>query len=236
MLRKLFFSAFYLFSLGLSWAGEPVEETVICPVGGEEFTITGTMSCTTYGDIRTMSLRPVTSCEFATKLPVCPDNGLPMYQEFSKEQVSDLTVFLNTAEYAALRDLPPWLRAHGISRHLGQSGTKTAFNLLLSAMWHEPEQFFDNNFTLDQLIQETELELARSPEEDRPFLNAIAGYALAVAGRIEDSNKRLQRAKQTSGVSEFLLQYISAIENCQSDMRKEGCGPDDPFDPNSRLQ
>lgn len=214
---------------GASWAGTPVDEATTCPVGGEEFEITGTLSCSTQG--RTMSFRPLTSCDFVTRLPICPGNGLPIYQEFSNDQVARLEEFVETPEYNALRELPPWQRAHGVSVFLDQSGTEVAFGILLNALWYETEELLASDSAFNQFVEETEAELQRASEADRPFLEAILAYALSAAGRFDEANLRLDRAKQTPEVPEFLLHYITAIQECQSDMSRDGCRPSDRFNP-----
>lgn len=218
------------FVLGSSaWAGMPVDETVTCPVGGEKFTVTGTASCTTMG--RTMSFRPETSCDFVTKLPVCPSNGLPIFDDFNEDQVAALTSFLKTSDYEKVKKLPPWQRAYAVAAHLGQSGTDTAFWLLQKSMWYEAPSFFGSRTALDQLLQEVELELQRAPEDARPYMNSILAYALAYAGRIEESNERLKLAEQAPDVPEYLRKYISTIRACQANMTSEHCQPDARFNP-----
>lgn len=222
--------SFYLtISAGALWAGTPTEETVTCPVGGEQFEITGTLSCSTQG--RTMSFRPLTSCDFVTRLPICPSNGLPIYQEFSEEQITRLEKFVETADYASLRELSPWQRAYGISLFLDQSGTGAAFGLLLNAMWYETEDLLESETAFAQFIAESDAELQRASEEDRPFLDAIIAYALSAAGQIEEANLRLDRASETSNAPDYLLQYISAIRACQPNMNEDGCRPYDRFNP-----
>ncbi len=213
----------------LSWSGTPTDETFVCPVGGEQFTITGTLSCSTQG--RTMSFRPLTSCDFVTRLPICPTNGLPVYQDFSNEQVSDLEVFLETPDFTQLKQLPPWQRAYGVAEHLGQSGTATSFGLLLSSMWYEFEGFIKNDDILDQFLAEADGELERAAEADKPFLEAIVGYVLMASDRIEEAEVRLTRASEAPDTPDFLLQYISAVRACQPNMEMEGCRPHDRFDP-----
>ncbi|MEO9898098.1 MAG: tetratricopeptide repeat protein [Paracoccaceae bacterium] len=213
----------------VSWAGTPTDETVVCPVGGEKFTKTGTASCSTMG--RTMSFKPITSCDFVTLLPICPSNGLPMYQEFSEEQIANLEEFIESANFAQLKQLPPWQRAYGVSKHLGQSGTATAFGLLLSSMWYETDVFINNEEILDQFLAESDRELERATAQDKPFLDAIVGYALMASGRVDQAEVRLDRASETADAPEFLLQYISAIRACQSNMERDGCKPHDRFNP-----
>lgn len=224
LLRKLCLCLLFLIPGTPAWAGVPVERTMICPVGGKTFTITGTASCTTFG--RTMSFRPVTSCEFVTRLPVCPSSGLPVYQEFTEVHVSKLTSFVETADYAALKNRPPWQRAYGLSVHLGQSGTATAFSLLLNAMWYETDSFFAEEAVLNDMLREAEFEMERASVDSRPFLNAILAYALAYAGRTDESVERLTRAKQAKNAPDHLKEYISAVEACQADVEAPNCRPD----------
>jgi hypothetical protein len=224
MAPKHLLIAFLATFAGVAWGGTPIKVNKICPVGGEEFTVTGTASCTTMG--RTMSFRPYTSCDFITRLPVCPSNGLPMYQEFTQDQIVKLTSLIATPDYAALRELPPWQRAYGIANYLGQAGSSAAFGILLSAMWFETVPFFESKSTLDQFLAEAELELERAPEANKPIFNAILAYALASAGRIKESDERLDQARQAPDISEYLQAYISAIEVCQEDMSLPACQPD----------
>lgn len=233
MLRTVLFT-FLLLTSGLllgsgstAWAGMPIDKTVTCPVGGEKFTIIGTASCTTMG--RTMSFRPQTSCDFVTRLPVCPSNGLPIFDNFTQDQVTALTGFLKTSDYETIKKLPPWQRAYALAAHLGQSGTEVAFWLLQNSMWYETASFFESGVALDQLLHEAEFELQRAPEDAKPYMNSVLAYALAYAGRIEESKERLRVAEQTPGKSEHLQNYISAIEACQTDMSAPNCQPNVRF-------
>ena len=61
------------------------------------------MSCSSMG--ATMSLRPITSCDFVTRLPVCPSNGLPLFKDFPADEVARPERYVQTPDYAALRDL-----------------------------------------------------------------------------------------------------------------------------------
>ncbi len=228
LFRSIFIFCLFVFTTPL-WAGEPVTERLACPVGGEKFKITGTLSCSTLG--RTMSMRPITSCDFITRLPVCPSNGLPVYQKFSTEQVEILERFVDTDDYKAIGTLPPWQRAYGIAKYLDQSGTKVAFGLLLKAFWYETAPLLQNSAAMDQFLGEAEAELRRAPDADRPFLNALLAYALFAAGRTQEAEHNLQHAKTAPNIPESLQQYISAIEGCKTKMASAGCLPDAPLDP-----
>jgi hypothetical protein len=230
-MKRAIFAAFALqfLSASFGWAGEPISTKVKCPVGGQRFKITQTLSCTTMG--RTMSLSPVTSCDFITRLPVCPKNGLPMYQDFSDAQIAELKVFLKTPEYAALMPLSPWQRAYGVAVHLGQSGSSTAFGILVQAFWYEPDEFLASETALDQLLLEAKAELPRNAPEDRIFREAIIAYALTAAGRIKEANALLSRVEKAGDTPDDLRQYAATVRSCQKDVKREGCRPLDPFLP-----
>ncbi|WP_193369023.1 hypothetical protein [Pelagibius marinus] len=229
MLRTLRFCLLFLLSGSSAWAGIPIDKSVTCPVGGEEFTITGTASCTTMG--RTMSFRPQTSCDFITRLPVCPSNGLPIFDEFTEDQIAELTSFLKSSEFKEIKALPPWQRAYALAVHLGQSETEEAFWLLQNSMWYETASFFESRIALDQLLHEAEFELKRAPENTKPYINSVLAYALAYVGRIEESKERLKLAEQAPGAPEYLRKYISAIRACQADIASENCQPNARINP-----
>ncbi|MEO0653620.1 MAG: hypothetical protein AAFY77_01995 [Pseudomonadota bacterium] len=210
-------------------AGMPVDQTITCPVGGEEFTVTVTPSCSEMG--RSMSFAPITSCDFITRLPICPGNGLPLYREFSQDEIAHLEGFVSTPDYQRLRQLRPWQRAHGLAQHLGEAGTETSFWLLLRGLWYDPEAFFDGPETLQKFLDEADQERARAGAENVPFLVAIVGYALSAAGRLDDANVRLDQAMRAADVPDFLQDYVEAIRTCQPDMTRDGCRPGDRFEP-----
>ena len=205
--------------------GIPVETEMTCPVGGEVFTITETASCSTMG--RTMSFKPLTSCDFVTRMPVCPGNGLPVYDDFTEVDIAMLTTFVETDDFAALRQLPPFLRAYGTARHLGDEGSEAGFWLLLNAHWYEPEAFLKNASALDTFIAETDAHIARAPDDEAPFLNAILGYALLRAGRTEAGEARLSRADAEG--PDHLKSYVAQVRACVGDFEHDGCRPDDPL-------
>lgn len=210
-------------------AGTAFQETITCPVDGEKFSITGTTSCSSLG--RTMSFRPITSCDWVTQLPVCPSNGLPLYQDFSKTQIARLESLLASEDWSNLKTLSPWERAYRVAKQLGQEGTRTAFSVILRAFWFDPDALYASETALDELIKEGSAEIARSDAEQAAFLNAILAYALSAGGRLDEANARLEQASDFEEAPTSLSQYIAAIKACQSDMQREGCRPNQPFKP-----
>jgi hypothetical protein len=210
-------------------AGMPVETELTCPVGGEKFTITETLSCSDMGV--TMSLMSVTSCDFVTRLPVCPSNGLPLYREFGEADIGRLSALVQSEEYRSLQAQPSYLRAYGVAGHLGEAGTDTAYWLLQQGLWYEREGFADVPGAFDWFVSEADQRKHRVAPEEKPYFLAAVAYQLALEGRDGEALGWLGDAREASDGSEFLRAYIKAVANCVGRMTSEECGPDAPFNP-----
>ena len=205
-------------------AGEPIEEPFTCPVGGEEFTITGTLSCSHLG--RTMLLRPVTSCDFVTLLPVCPGNGLPVYREFDAAEVEGLQQMIASDDWTAMRARPPWDRALALATWF--EDREHQFGLALNGLWQDSGAVLADPARLDRVLQEFERRLAEQPDEG--VLAALAGFALLAAGRDAEAATWLDRAR-TMEMDDWGQAYLSAVEACRGQMATEPCAPGAPFPP-----
>jgi len=112
-------------------AGIPIEDEVTCPVGGEKFKITSTASCSTMG--RMLSLQPVTSCDFVTRLPICPKNKLPMYRDFDDDEIKTIKAFMKTKAYKEALSESPYIRAYLLSKEIESSESQESFFLIILA-------------------------------------------------------------------------------------------------------
>ncbi|MET1413812.1 hypothetical protein ABVF61_16190 [Roseibium sp. HPY-6] len=216
-------------------SGSPVRGEKTCPLGGEKFEIVETMMCTIMG--RTMSFRQVTTCEFVTKLPVCPSNGLPLYREFSERELEQLGKFVETEDYKVIRKLPPWQRAYKLAEVLEHTRSKGAFLILLQAFWFENEALLKNGDLFEEFIEEAEAEFGRVDKE-KPFVAAITGYALALADETELADEWLARAVSLADAmdeqnenADYLRAYLSRVSECQDNMASQACHPDAVFRP-----
>lgn len=217
------------FTSQVVYAGSPTSETIECPVGGEAFEITGTASCSSNG--RYMSMRTQSSCDFVTKIPICPTNGLPVYRDFSDEELEDLAAFIKTPEFAAMRDKSPHQVAYGVAHHLGESLSTTGFSLTLGAWWFEGAAFLANPRIQDSFLREAEAELDRANAADAPIIAGLTAFAMAHAERDDFARKWLSEAKKRQGVNQYANAYIDAVSACLSDVTAEGCSPYDRFEP-----
>lgn len=204
-----------------AFAGEPIDEEVVCPVGGEKFNITGTTSCSKQGV--TMSLRRETTCDFVTRLPVCPSNGLPIYREFSPDEVKSLEAFVQTEAYAVLGSKSPYLRAYAIEDHLAGTGTATTFNIMLRAVWYDGEVVRADPDGMALFLKEAEGEKLRASPGDKPFLLALTAYQLAAGGRNDEARTWLEEARTGSEASGFLKSYVDAVGKCIGQMTSDEC-------------
>lgn len=223
-MRLLLTALAVMFMMSPAHAGSPVEREVTCPIGGEVFTVIRTRSCSSFGQ-RSMSFRPLTSCDFITRLPVCPGNGLPMYKEFSAAELADLTAFLATDTYVQLRPLSPHLRAYALESHLGKADTKISFGLILAALWYESKDFAKPPDPINILLREAGAERARAPATERPYIQAIVAYALGYTGHTDAARAKLTELG-TADVPKGLRSYLSALEACLRDFSAAECRPD----------
>ncbi|MBL9051285.1 MAG: hypothetical protein JNK19_14335 [Tabrizicola sp.] len=208
-------------------AGEPTEEIIICPVGKERFTVVGTNSCSTMG--AHMSLRPVTSCDFALGLPVCPKNGLPVYRDFERAEIKRLRAFMKTDEYKALLTESPYLRAYEIEAHLVGEHSPLAFDLLRQGIWRDRDAVSRDADFLDLLVQEAELAVDVVDAEDKPYILAMIAYELGYAGRNSEAKAWLKRASKAAQGDDFLLGYLAAVRKCLGRMNTDACLPDSAY-------
>lgn len=212
-------------------AGSPINVPMTCPVGGEKFEITSTSSCSTMG--RTMSFRPVTSCDWKTHMPACPTNGLPIYREFTEVEIADLETYLASDNWEQVRTLPPMQRAYALADHMGDTTAPFGFFMLLNAMWYEPDSFFDNMAQKEAYFSAATTEIQENRDGNGPFFQAILAYALAHDGQATRAASELSEAKAKSEANpdlpDFLRQYITAIEACLPDMSAPSCAPEAPL-------
>jgi hypothetical protein len=212
-----------------SQAGEPLETVVECPLGGEEFSITETASCSSLGG--TMALRGVTSCDFVTRLPVCPSNRLPMYREFDDAELSRLEDFVKSDAYRGFLSRSPWLRAYAVEVFLKGDESEMLFRLMQNGMWFDGEKLRADPYAIGLLLTEAEHEKSIASAEDRPFILAATAYQLLASGREELARTWISEARSASGDSDFLKSYLAAVESCIGRMSDPDCQPEAEFNP-----
>ena len=208
-------------TLGL--AGTPIQTELTCPIGGERFEITETTSCTEYPG-RTMSFSPISSCDFVTRLPQCPQNFLPVYRSFSDEDITFLSEFMVSETYDSMIDSSRFYMAYIIERQLGSEDPSTPFSLLLQGLWFDPENTFSDAAYIAEFLAISRSEIERETVENRPYLQSIAAFVEMKAGNFDAAEALIQTAAAEN--IPFLRAYHRAIEACMSDQSSEYCKPE----------
>jgi len=208
-----------------AFAGMMTDEEIICPVGGETFKVAGTASCSTMG--RTLSLKPVTSCDFVTRLPVCPSNGLPVYRDFEDSDIKALESFMKTDAYSNLQSEQPYLRAYYIAKEVEPTDSQEPFFLLENGIWYG-----DKDTKLDTLYQ-SELDSINEslPEEDLPFFLAAGAHHAWMTGEKERAAQLLLSAKiLDNGEAGYLSRYLQRLDACfRGNLNADECTSDTPI-------
>ena len=206
-----------------SQAGIPTTSKLICPIGGERFEITESLSCSQSGE-RTMSMAPVSTCDFVTRLPQCPQNFLPMYKEFTEADLGLLGDYMVTESYDSNVDRSRYYLAYNIERYIGELGTSDPFLLLLHGLWYDPENTFSDEIYMSDFFFEAQSELRRAVEADLPYLKSMLAFAYAKVGEIKEARVQMSEAiaLEQNG---FLTVYHRGIEACIAKPSSEFCSP-----------
>ena len=172
-------------------AGQPVTETMTCPIGGASFSFTTTASYSTYGE--RPDGKPYGSWTFPLALPECPGNGLVLYKQYAPEEVAKLEPLVASEAYQALRkEDTPYYRAYWLMKAMGL-GPERYLWALLQASWEAQDKPDLRKRYL------AELALASAAVPPRPAdLNWIgmegrAINALRELGRFDEASARLAK-------------------------------------------
>jgi hypothetical protein len=125
---------------GEALAGTPYPQKMTCPVGGEPFVFTATMSYSTWG--ARPDGKPYGSWEFPAPVPECPGNRLVVFTQFTKDQVKQLEPLLASPEYKALAGETTYYRMLWLAKALKIPNVSDAW-LLQQASWQtdgDPER------------------------------------------------------------------------------------------------
>ena len=114
-------------------AGMPLAVEMKCPIGGKTFTHMSSASYSRWGT--RPDGKPYGSWEFPIAIPVCPDNGLAVYKDFSKEELAKLKPLVRSPGYQAMRGRDtPYYAAYWLMTRLGDADEDRLW-ALLQASW-----------------------------------------------------------------------------------------------------
>jgi len=175
-------------------ATTPFEREIECPVGGERFSFTDTMSSSSFG--QRPDGRPYSNWHYP--LPVCPGNGLVMYREFTADDLARLPAILQSPEFAELRAIEqPYYTASFIERSLSPGSVRATW-LPLQASWR-----VDHDAALKTRFQREFVAAAQAAEfdpanEESAALRLRMANALRELGRFDEAEAAFATLSQVS--------------------------------------
>ncbi len=201
------------------------DRDLVCPVGGQEFTFAMDPYCTPLGSMRRMSFGPDSPCDHVPRIPICPDNELPLFRPLSTEDVATLETLIVSPDYVDIRAKPPFLRAYAISDILKETDPAIRHGLLIEAWWWETETFLSDPRNVDALVTETEAVLTQTPDSEAPFVQAMLAYVLKLSGRDPLADLWLGRANTWTEQDPFLVWYLDLLKGCWDRLDEAECQP-----------
>lgn len=143
-MKKLCIALWCVLLPSMSFAMTMKEEQVVCPIGGESFTVSLPASGTAFNN--GLDFMPLGAIVSPWPLAKCPSNGFVMFQEvFTPEELKRLTSYVNTPEYQALQKTHTnYYLVAKLAQAKGDSEVEVS-DLMLQATWEAktPEQYKD---------------------------------------------------------------------------------------------
>ena len=123
---------------GPAHAGMPYDEPMKCPIGGESFDHTTTMSYTIFG--YRPDGKPYGSWHFPLDLPKCPGNGLVIFEKFGPADLERLEPLIASAEYRAMLPVETdYFLAAWLMEKLGRKPLDVAW-MVVQASWQADDR------------------------------------------------------------------------------------------------
>lgn len=161
-----------------------------------------------------MTLQAVTSCDFVTRLPVCPGNKLPVYKEFSEADKKELESIMASPEYAATLELSPYIRADYIEKTLSSKTLQQRLFILQTGLWYEPK-LVDNPDVLAEFHAIADQYVSENPDdESSPFYQGAQVFYLLKSGDIPAAKAKFKVLENTKDKPDYLKTYITALDYC----------------------
>lgn len=199
-------------------AGIPTAQPVTCPIDGKAFNIIGTPACTTFGGSQDFFLKVQTSCDFVTRLPRCPDSGLPLYKDFSAAEIALLKEYVTTDEYRALAARSGFAIAKKVDDFLVSKGSKPTFDFwyALRGLQHDRSSTQNDPEYMTWVREKGEIQLEMTAGVDAAVIRLVLAYADYLAGRFEASEAGLAIVRSDPPVKDhWLVQaYLARLGAC----------------------
>jgi hypothetical protein len=213
-----------------SFAGIPIEQEETCPVGGEKFKIKSTLSCSNFG-LRTLALRLVTSCDFVTRLPQCPGNNLPLYKDFSQQDLNEIRALMPTTAYKAAQSRSRYYLAATIEQTLSSVDEKTVFFTLQNGLWYAPEQGFSDPIYMKAYHAAATRAFTQTSIPNKSMWQAAEAFSYIHEGKRQKAHNIIgQLQAENKDGKPYLAQYLDALAFCvTAKAGEERCAPNAAF-------
>ncbi len=192
------------------------ETDMVCPLGGEEFTHSHWGGCTTFG--RDMTFKSIATCGDYHIIPRCP-NGLPIYKDFSDEELDILEVILKEHK-EEINELPNWLASYVISKHLPEQDAEASFWLLMFAFRYNTDEFISDKKWLNLMRKEFDLYKSNVPLEEATYSEAVMGYTALLIDDKATFDEIFRKIKNRPLNDPYLKQYIARVRMCSKNGMK----------------
>jgi len=213
MLKKVLFALAVLSSAASA-------ETLICPVGGERFQAPAAVSCdTTYR--LSMLLMPI-GCP-PDPLPQCPQNFLPIYRDFSAEELPILAQYMQSESYESNVDFSPYYLAYIIEKHLNGPDNNLPARLLHQGLWQNPALVSEDPEYMAALAYELEPNFTPATPDGNAMLLAMLAFTQLLAGNPEAGHGYLVRAESQTANIVLTQNYLAAVSACFTDQSLPFC-------------
>lgn len=213
-------------------AGIPVKQVVKCPVGGKKFTVMQTMSCSSSGATSDFFLKVDSSCDFVTRLPQCPDNALPLYKDFTKEEVVLLQAYVTGDEFRALSNRSRFARAKKVDDFLISKGSTPGFdfwNLLQGLKYDRASTLGDPEY-MRWLQEKGTAELAIAKGVDAAAVRLVLAYVSYLSGDFAAASVGLDSVRSDSDQevkdNPFVSAYLDHLGKCVAARDVKLCPPE----------
>lgn len=113
----------------------------VCPIGGEKFRHESYSNHVRMGG--RPDGKPYSMATMPRPIPVCPQNGLPMYRDFTPEELPRVEQLILDPDFTALEEETSYFRAAWLMDRLGDKDRKQHAFFLLMASWQadgEPQR------------------------------------------------------------------------------------------------
>jgi hypothetical protein len=213
-----------------AFGGEPTYVTEKCPIGNESVTYLSTLGCSYFGGDRTMSLAPISSCDFIERMPQCPKSKLPLYREFSTDEARQLRALSKTEAYAHAAAISRFYLAYMIEKEIAPENVGTQLNLLVSGLWYDSEHTYQSDEYFRAFSDSMNAYTPTATQEEKDFLRAVGAYGLIFRGNIPKAKEIIAAIRKSPAAQKtFLIPYIGMLEACTKNPGEEKCAPDYPI-------